>query len=152
MSIGFHRSREKRNHELTNNKNIKGKNPVRTYLKAIFGFAKHHEKSTHGFGYKLVLTRNNDNAVLNKHNATNNANINLNSIDWYVPHCTPSVSQQTILSEQLSNKTPTELRYVERSVFMKQEKTKYLWTFELGTQEGTNVPIGMMVGFQQRDR
>ena len=45
-------------------------------LKDIFGFAEHQERSTHGLGYKLTITRNSDNAVLNKANATNNANKN----------------------------------------------------------------------------
>ena len=49
------------------------------------------------------------------------------------------------------NKEPTEFRYVERSVFMKEVNTQYLWTFELGTQEGINVPIWSFVGFQQND-
>ena len=30
--------------------------------------------------------------------------------------------------------------------------TQNLWSFELGTQEGVNVPIWIIVGFQQRDR
>ena len=43
---------------------------MRIYLKDIFGFAEHQEKATYGLGYKLPLTRNSDNAVLNKTNAT----------------------------------------------------------------------------------
>ena len=27
--------------------------------------------------------------------------------------------------------------------------TQYLWTFEMGTQEEVNIPIGIFVGFQQ---
>ena len=30
--------------------------------------------------------------------------------------------------------------------------SKQIWTFELGTQEGTNVPMWIILGFQQRDR
>ena len=46
----------------------------------------------------------------------------------------------------------TELRYVKRSVFMKEVNNQNLWIFELGSQESMNVPIGIIVGFQQRDR
>ena len=53
---------------------------------------------------------------------------------------------------QIVNKKPTELRYVERSVFMKEVNTQKLWAFVLGTQEGINVPIWIIVGFQQSDR
>ena len=70
LSIGFDRDRTRRRNELTNNKNVKGKYHVRVYLKYVFGFAEHQEKATYGLGYKLTLTRNNDNAVLNKANAT----------------------------------------------------------------------------------
>ena len=53
---------------------------------------------------------------------------------------------------QIVDKKPTELRYVERSVFMKEVNTQKFWTFELGTQGRINVPIWNIVGFQQSDR
>ena len=78
-------------------------------------------------GYKLTLTRNTDNAVLNKDNAINNGKIKINAIEWYVPHYTPSMQQQSILSRQIINKTPAQIQYPERSVFMKEMKfSKFL--------------------------
>ena len=44
-------------------------------LRDISGFAEHQEKGTYGLGYKQTLTKNSDNAVLNKGNAINNAKI-----------------------------------------------------------------------------
>ena len=85
LSIGFDRDRGRRRNELTNNKNIKGKFHVRIYLKDVFGFSEHQEKATYGLGYNLTLTRNNENAVLNKDNAVNNAEVKINAIEWYVP-------------------------------------------------------------------
>ena len=152
LSIGFDRDRTRRGKELTDNKNVKGKYHVRIYLKDVFGFAEHQEKATYGLGYKLTLTRNNDNAVLNKANATPDGKVKINAIEWYVPHYTPSLSQQTVLSNQIVNKIPTELQYIERSVFMKEVNTQNLWNCELGTQEGINVPIWIIIGFQQQDR
>ena len=35
---------------------------------------------------------------------------------------------------------------------MKEVKNQIFWTFELGTQEGVNVPIWLYFGFQQKDR
>ena len=35
---------------------------------------------------------------------------------------------------------------------MKEVNTQNLWTFELGTQEGINLPIWIIVGFQQKER
>ena len=66
LSIGCDRDRNRRQRELTNNKSQKGKYHVRIYLKDVFGFAKYQEKATYGLGYKLTLTQNDDNAVLNK--------------------------------------------------------------------------------------
>ena len=97
LSIGFDRDRGRRQRELTNNRTQKGKFYFRIMLKDVFGFSQCQEKGTFGLGCKLTSTRNNDNAVLNKDNTVNNAKIKKNSIDWYVPHYTPSISQQAIL-------------------------------------------------------
>ena len=152
LSIGFDRDRNKRQRELTNNKTQKGKYHDRIYLKDVVGFAENQEKATYGLGYKFTMTRNSDNAVLNKGNAINNGKIKINSIEWYVPHYTPSMQAQSILSKQILNKTPTQIQYPERSVFMKEVNTQNFWTFELGTQEGINIPTWIVVAFQQNDR
>ena len=56
------------------------------------------------------------------------------------------------MQTQIKHKTPRNLHYPERSVFMKEVNTQNFWTFELGTQEGINVPIWVYVYFQQMDR
>ena len=152
LAIGFDRSRDKRKRELLYNKTQKGKFPLRSYLKDVFGFAEYQETGTFGLSYRLTLTRNTDNAVLNKNDATNNAKIVINGIEWYVPHDVPSLEEYNKLQIQIRQKTPTNLHYPERSVFMKEVNTQNFWTFELGTQEGVNVPIWIYVAFQQHDR
>ena len=152
LSIGFDRSRNRRRDELALNKNIKSKNHLKIMLKDVFGFAEHQEKGTYGLGYTLTLTRNKDDAVIDKVNGIADARIKIDHIHWYIPHYTPSIQQQSTLSKQILNKTPTELRYVERSVFMKQVNNQNVWNFELGSQENMNVPIWIIIGFQQQDR
>ena len=122
------------------------------YSKDVFGFAEHQEKATYGLGYKLTLTRASDNAVLNTTNATAFGKFKINSIEWYVPHYTAILKEQGILMKQIRDKIPTELRFVERSAFKKEVNTQNRWSFELGTQEGVNVPIWIIVGFQQSDQ
>ena len=100
----------------------------------------------------MTWTRNTDNAVSNKDNATNNAKIVINSLEWYVPHYVPNLEDYNKLKDQIYRKTPTNLHYPERSVFMKEVNTQIFWTFELGTQEGINVPMWVYVAFQQHDR
>ena len=152
LSIGFDRDRNRRKRELSNYKNIKSKYHVRIYLGDIFGFAEHQKRGTYGLAYKLTLTRNTDKAILKKDKAVNNAKIKINALEWYVPNYTPSIDQQAILFEQIKDKIPTQLHYPERYVFMKEVNTQKFWTFELGTQEGINVPIWVYVVFQQSDR
>ena len=81
LTIGFDRSCDRRQRELTTNKNNNGKYHLRVYLRDIFGSAEYQELATYGLGYKLTLTRNTNNAVLNKANATNNAKIKINSLE-----------------------------------------------------------------------
>ena len=152
LSIGFDRSPNRRKDKLALNKSVKGKYHVRIMLKDVFGFAEHQEKAANGLGYKLTLTRNKDEAVIDKVAGIADARIKLDHIHWYVPHYTPSMSQQVIMSKQILNKTPTELRYVERSVFMNEVNNQNLWNFELGSQENMNVSIWIIIGFQQQDR
>ena len=88
---------------------MKGKYQVRICLKNVFVFAENQEKATYGLGYKLTLTRNSDNSVLNRADATILGKVKINAIEWYVPHYTASMSQQAILSNEIVNRIPTEL-------------------------------------------
>ena len=152
LSIGFDRSVVRRRGEMTTNKNVNGKFHLRIMLKDVFGFAEGQEKATYGLGYKLTLTRNKDEAVIDKVAGIADARIKIDHIHLYVPHYTPSMSQQAVMTKKILNKTPTELRYVERSVFMKEVNNQNVWIFELGSQENMNVPIWIIIGFQQQDR
>ena len=121
-------------------------------LKDAYNYVEHKEKATYSLGYKLTSTWNVDNSVLNNANATNIGKIKINAIELYVPHYTPSIPQQATLSKQILSKVPTELQYVDWSVLTKEVITQNLRSFKLGTQEGINVPIWIIVGFHQRDR
>ena len=124
LSIGFDRCCDTRRQELTNNKNFEGKYHIRNYLRDFFGFAEHQETATYGLGYKLTLERNTENAVLNNHNAINNAKFEINALERYVPHYTPSLEEKNKL--KVTKRTPTKLHYPENSVFMKEVNTQNL--------------------------
>ena len=110
------------------------------------------KKATYGLGYKLTLTGNEDDAVTDKRAGIADARIKIDHTHWYVPYYTPSIQQRGILSKQKISKISTDLRYVERSVFVKEVINQNLWNFELGSQNNMNVPIWIIIGFQQRDR
>ena len=152
LSIGFDRSRNRRKDELALNKTVRGKYHLKIMLKDVFGFAECQEEATCGLGYKSTLTKNKDEAVIDKAGGNGDARIKIDHFHWYVTHYTLSFQQQSMLSKQFLSKTLTWLRYVERSVFMKEVNNQNLWNFELGSQESMNVPIWIIIGFQQRDR
>ena len=54
--ITFDRDRNRRQRELTNNKNQKGKHHVRFMPMDVSGFAKYQKKARYGLGYQLKLT------------------------------------------------------------------------------------------------
>ena len=56
FSIGLDRDCGRRQRQLTNNRNIKGKKHLRTMLKDTFGLAGYQEKGTYGLRYKSTLT------------------------------------------------------------------------------------------------
>ena len=70
------------------------------------------------------MTRNTDNAVLKKDNAINKGKIKTNAIEWYVPHYTASMQQQSILSEEIINKTPTQIQFPEKTIFIEESNNQ----------------------------
>ena len=116
-------------------------------LKDVFSFAEHREKSTNDLGSEKTPTRNKDESVLDKAAGIADARNKIDQIHWYVLHYTASIPQQGILSEQILRKIPTEIRYFERSVFMKEVDNQNLWNFEVGSQESMNVPIWTFIRF-----
>ena len=84
LSIGFDRGRGRRKDELTNNKNIKGNYHLRIMVEDVLGFAECQEKATHGLGYKLILTRNKDDAVGDKAVGFADARFKIDLIHSYV--------------------------------------------------------------------
>ena len=113
----------------------------------LFGFAD-QEKITYGLGYQLILKRNSNNDAIFRHNDAGEAKIVINQIDWNIMHYTPSIDNQSLVKEQILNKEPTELRFLERSVFRKNVDTNNNWTFELGQSENLN-PVYIIVGFMR---
>ena len=89
---------------------------------------------------------------MNKAPGIDDARIKIEYILWYIKHYTISVPQQGMSSKQILGKTPTELRYIERSLIMKDITNQYLWTFELGSPQEMSVPKWIFVGFQRKYR
>ena len=100
LSIGFDRSSARRREEMTTNKNVNGKFHLRIMLRDVFGFAEGQEKATYGLGYKLTLTRKKDEVVIDKVAGIVDVKFKIDHIHWYIPHYTPSVSQQAVMSKQ----------------------------------------------------
>ena len=79
-------------------------------FKNVFGFAEHQEKAaTYGLEYQIFSTTNSNTAVMNKAPGIADAKIVFRSINWFVPHYTPALEQQDILSKQILGKKPREV-------------------------------------------
>ena len=150
LMYGFEESQATRRQELTTNKTEKGTFFVRIKLKDLFGFAD-QEKITYGLGYSLTLKRNNNNDPIIRDNGVDAAKINIKDISWYIPHYTPSMENQQLVMDQILDKDPTELYYMERIVFRKDVNTNNNWTFELGNS-GESTPTFVIVAFQARNK
>ena len=150
LMYGFEESQATRRQELTNNKTEKGTFFVRVKLTDIFGFAD-QEKITYGLGYTLTLKRNNNNDPIIRDNGVDAAKINIKDISWHIPHYVPSLENQQLVMDQILDKDPTELYYIERVVFRKDVNTNNNWTFELGNS-GESTPTFLIVGFQARNK
>ena len=121
------------------------------YAQGCLWFCGMSRKTTYGLGSKLILTRNKDEAVIDKAVGTADARIKIDHIHWYVPHYTTNVQQENVLVQQILDEIPTEFGNVERSVFLKEVNDQNLWNFELNSQESMNVPILIIIGVQQRN-
>ena len=150
LMYGFEESQATRRQELITNKTEKGTFFVRIRLSDIFGFAD-QEKITYGLGYTLTLKRNNNNDPIIRDNGVDAAKINIKDISWHIPHYTPSMEIQQLVMDQILDKDPTELYYIERVVFRKDVNTNNNWTFELGNS-GESTPTFVIVGFQARNK
>ena len=150
LMYGFEESQATRRQELTNNKTEKGTFFVRIKSTDMIGFAD-QEKITYGLGYSLTLKRNNNNDPIIRDNGVDAAKIVIKDISWYIPHYTPSMEKQQLVMDQILDKDPTELYYMERIVFRKDVNTNNSWTFELGNS-GESTPAFIIVGFQARNK
>ena len=155
LIYGFEERTTIRRQELTNNKTEKGTFFVRIKHKDLFGFAD-QEKITYGLGYNLTLKRNkndgtNNDAIL-RSNAVDAAKVVVKDISWYIPHYVPSLENQQLVMDQILNKDPTELHYIERVVFRKEVNTNSNWTFELGNSNNESCPNFLIVGFQAKNK
>ena len=103
--FGFDRSLNRRKDELAPKKNVKREYHLKIMLKNVFGFAECQEKTTCGLGYNLTITKIKDEAVLDKARGTADARIKIDHLHWYVPHYTPSIQQQSIISKQIKQNT-----------------------------------------------
>ena len=94
LSIGCDRSRNRKRDKLAQNENIKYKYHLKIMLMDVFCFAEGQEKGINGRGYKLTLTRNKDEGVIDKVGGIADARIKIDHIHCYVPHYTPSIQHQ----------------------------------------------------------
>ena len=140
----------KRN-RLLNDTDEKGTIFVRVYLKDVFGFIAHLDKINYGLGYTLTMKRaDNGNSIYRT--IGDEAKIEIKDIAWYVRHDTPSFDNISLVNEHILAKKNTDYSYVSRSISSKPVNSNNNWSFEIGTESKSDIPIYVIVGFQTADR
>ena len=125
---------------------------MRINLRDVLGFVDKQDKVTYGFGYSLELKRvSSDNALLRNAGA-DEARLNVKDIKWYVSHYTPSIENQNLVAEHVLAKKNTTLSYIERTTSFQQVNSNNRWTWNLGVESGSVIPIYIIVGFQTAAR
>ena len=102
-------------------------------------------------GYTRTPKRNKNNDPIYRTAGVDAAKTVIKHISWHIPHYTPSLENQQFMMDQLLNKDPTELYYMELIVFREDVNTNNNWTFDLGNS-GESTPIFVIVGFQARNK
>ena len=97
LPVCFDRSRDRGKQELTNNKNVKGKYHHKWCSKIFLDLPNTRKRATYGLGYKLTLTRNKDDAIIDKAAGIADVRNKIDHNHWYIPHYTPSIQQQGVL-------------------------------------------------------
>ena len=100
----------------------------------------------------MILTRDEDDVVIDKVVGIADARIRIDHIPWYVPHYKPSIQQQSILSNQIIKNCQHNSDMLNDLFFWKKIINQNLWNFELGSQGNMNFPIWIFISFHQRNR
>ena len=71
-------------------------------MRDLFGFVNDLEKIMYGLGFKLILNRNNNDRALFRVNAcarskTNDGDIEINDISWFIPSIEPGNENMIIV-------------------------------------------------------
>ena len=141
----------KRRNRLINDNPEKGTLFLTIPLSEIFGFALHQDKITYGLGFSLTLKRaSNDNAIYRT--IGHAGKIIIKDIALNVPHYTPSLENQLLVTEHVNSSSLTNMSYIERVMSTKSVDGNNTWTFELGVEAGMDIPIYVIVGFQTANR
>ena len=93
-------------------------------------FCEHQGNVSYGSGYKSAYKRTTDNAAIKRAAATANRNIPIRVNKWVVPHYTPNITQQRIISEQIVYRAPAYLDYNKRTIFGKDVSAQKDWNLE----------------------
>ena len=128
----------KRNRMLNDNVE-KGTSFTRVYLKDVFGFIRHLDKTNFRLGYTLTMKRANSGNIFRT--IGDEAKVEIKDIVWYVRHDRPSFDNISLVNELILSKKNTEYSYVSRMVSYKPLNANNNWSFEIGVESGSDVPI-----------
>ena len=113
------------------------------------------QNASYGLGQKLGLKRRIDNNAIvhTLAEAINGTHITIKFFSSYILQYTATVPRKTLLREHKIFRATTPLSYIERYVGKKSLDAYFRWFFfDLRVKSGNNVPIYVIVGFQNWNR
>ena len=124
MYIGFDRDRIGRQRELTGNTQVKGKT-ILEVCSSMLLVLHNTKKAPYVSGQNFTHARKNNDASLNNYETIDDAAIISFKHSWYVPHYTPSISVQCILSKQIPRKRARSFNILNIFLNGKCNSSKY---------------------------
>ena len=122
----------------------------------VFGFGNDLEKIIYGFGFKLILKRNNNDRALFRVDAdpgrlANDGNIENRYISGCIPTIDPSNDNRTIVQKGLNKKNNIDFSYYERKTFYENVPNATNFLFHLGMESGMERPPYIINGFENNN-
>ena len=148
-SINYNEGFEERHKYIIRSPNPKGTFRFKIPLKHFLGFCEDYKKVLYGMQQRLTLTRtSNDNAIF-RNNATDEGDIWIERIRWFMPHVIPSDAYRLQLDKVIEKKEKIPVGYRMLQCDNTQvPATSSNFGWRLGVKSSPDIPRFIIVGFQ----
>ena len=119
-------------------------------LSHIFGFCDDYDKVMYGYKQSLIFVRASDNDAIFRDNAVAAGKVELQRIQWFMPHVKPALEAETMLYKTVAAKTNLEAVFRERrcEMFDVPTTTNFSWRLSTSTARPRYIIVAFQTGRQ----